>query len=134
LVGEHEAWLERLDRDRDNVRAALDWARSAGAANVELRLAGALWRFWYLRGYLREGRARLEGALERGAAEPAELRLKALRGAAGLALRQADHEHALAPLTAAVALCRRLGHPSDLARTPANLANAAPSPAHPPAA
>jgi hypothetical protein len=125
LVGEQETWLERLDRDRDNFRAALEWARSAGAASVELRLAGALWRFWYLRGHLREGRARLEGALERGAGEPAGLRLEALRGAAGLALRQADHGRARALLAEAVELCGQLGDRPELARTLGNLGNAA---------
>ena len=125
LVGEQETWLERLHRDRDNLRAALEWAGSAGAASVELRLAAALWRFWYLRGHLREGRARLESALERGAGEPAELRVEALRGSAGLALRQADHERALVLLAEAVELCRQLGDRSELARTLGNLGNAA---------
>jgi len=52
-------WLDRLDRESANVRAALRWARGGGARDTGLRLAGALWRFWFLRGHLREGRALL---------------------------------------------------------------------------
>src|SRR5262249_21225777 len=54
-----EDWLARLEDDHANLRAALAWAGQAGALDVELRLVGALARFWELR-YLREGRAHLE--------------------------------------------------------------------------
>jgi predicted ATPase len=56
-------WLERLDVDQDNIRAALAWATSAGEVELALRLAGALVRFWSTRGLMREGRARLAEAL-----------------------------------------------------------------------
>jgi len=52
---EQVMWLERLESDLDNVRAALAWSVSAGAAELGLHLAGALWRFWLLRGYITEG-------------------------------------------------------------------------------
>jgi len=49
-------WVERLERENDNLRAGLEWAVETREAALGLRLAGALWRFWYARGYLSEGR------------------------------------------------------------------------------
>jgi tetratricopeptide (TPR) repeat protein len=58
------AWLDVLDREHDNLRAALGWARDTGDHDTLLRLAGALALFWYYRGYLNEGRSWLDQALE----------------------------------------------------------------------
>ena len=52
-------WLDRLDEENDNIRAAVAWAVAAGEVELALRLAGALVRFWSTRGLMREGRARL---------------------------------------------------------------------------
>ena len=57
-------WLDRLDEEHDNLRAALQRAQTGGDASTGLRLAAYLWRFWLLRGYLSEGLARLKAALE----------------------------------------------------------------------
>jgi predicted ATPase len=55
LVGaEQVAWSERLAREQDNVRAALEWAVERGEAGLGLRLAGALWWFLLLHPYLGE--------------------------------------------------------------------------------
>jgi predicted ATPase/DNA-binding SARP family transcriptional activator len=81
-------WLDRLELDYGNLRAALAWAdREDGATQV--RIAAALFDFWYNRSYFEEGRAWLERALAHGgAATP--LRAKALHSAGYLALAQGD--------------------------------------------
>jgi len=106
LVGpEQGRWLARLAAEHDNLRAALRWAMERGGSTSDLpqsiteglRLAGALWRFWYTRGHLSEGRAWLERLLEKansaGILAP-EAQAKALRGSAVLATSQGDHEAA----------------------------------------
>src|SRR5262249_54160565 len=55
-----EVRLDRLETEYDNLRAALEWSRVRRESDAVLRLAAALGRFWYRRGYWREGRAWLE--------------------------------------------------------------------------
>ena len=85
---EQVAWLDRLEDEHDNLRAALDGAleaRSPGEEGQEsdagLRLASALWWFWYLRLYRREGLEWLQRALVGSTGEPTPARAKALLGA-----------------------------------------------------
>ncbi|MFL5731579.1 MAG: ATP-binding protein, partial [Chloroflexia bacterium] len=56
-------WLERLEREHDNLRAVLYWAREHGEVLTGLQLGGALWRFWYVRGYYSEGSEHLASVL-----------------------------------------------------------------------
>ena len=66
LLGPQQlSWLERLDAERDNLRAALTWATEENEADVGLRMGAALWRYWQLRGSDSEGRERLERLLAR---------------------------------------------------------------------
>ncbi len=74
-TGDRDRWFDRLEADHDNLRAALARARAAGGAELEVRLAGALWRFWAARGYVSEGRRRLEESLERSPATPLGARI-----------------------------------------------------------
>ena len=83
--GSPGAWLDRLEVEQDNVRAALDRLVAAGESQLELLLAGALSRFWVMRGHLEEGRRRLEAALAADQS-PTAARAKALNGAAVMAL------------------------------------------------
>lgn len=109
---EQQSWLDRLEREHDNLRAALAWSleRSDEVASG-LRLAGALGTtYWWMRGYLAEGRRWLRRLLDAApAAVPAEARVKALRAAAGIALGQADYPAARALHEEGLAIARVLG-------------------------
>jgi predicted ATPase/DNA-binding SARP family transcriptional activator len=93
-VPEQAAWLARMDAERDNFREALAWSLDTREASLGLRLAAALWEFWWVRGYLAEGRGWLDEALVRGRTAPPELRARALHAAGSLATRQGDYEAA----------------------------------------
>ena len=101
-------WLDRLEAEPDNLRAAIGWSLGRGDPEVALRLVAALWWFWYKRGHLTEGRRWLEEALERSPT-PAPARAEALNGAGVLARNQADYDPARARLTESLALQRELG-------------------------
>lgn len=65
LAGNHQAeWLDRLEAEHDNLRAALSWALACGEVEPGLRLSAALGFFWNMRGYVSEGREWLARALE----------------------------------------------------------------------
>jgi tetratricopeptide (TPR) repeat protein len=89
---DQEMWFERLELEHDNMRAALSWAIKRGEGELGLRLAGALWRFWWAQGYFDEGRRRLEEVLAKG--DGATTRIKALDGVAWLANEQGDLDRA----------------------------------------
>jgi predicted ATPase/class 3 adenylate cyclase len=92
---EEATWLERLDEEHDNMRAALSWTLQSEEVELGLRLAGALWQFWDMRGYYGEGRRWLEEALAKdGRASGA--RAKALEGVGWLADLQGDIDRAVA--------------------------------------
>jgi len=56
-------WLDRLERDHDNLRASLETFESGGKTQRALELGGSLWEFWCLRGHPTEGWQRLEHLL-----------------------------------------------------------------------
>ena len=110
-------WLDRSETDHDNLRAAFAWAVERREGEVAQRLSGALWRFWQMRGHLREGREKVEMALAvaGGNARPAEL--AAHEAAGGLAYWQADMSAAEDHYLAALELAREHGRsPSDRQR------------------
>jgi predicted ATPase/DNA-binding SARP family transcriptional activator len=109
--------LERLEQQHDNLRAALKWSKEQqNGAEAELRLAGALGRFWYLRGYWSEGRGWLEGALARTkAGDRSAEQAKALSGAGGFAWLQGDSATAIAQLEESASIRRELGDKWSLA-------------------
>ncbi|MHB8647673.1 MAG: ATP-binding protein [Thermomicrobiales bacterium] len=113
--GEQRLWFTWLEAEHDNLRAALAWARDTGEIEIGLRLAGALARFWYIRGYQREGGAWLADLLARGVESSPYARAKALYGAALLAYVRTDFSHALDLLGTSVALWREIGDQRGLA-------------------
>jgi predicted ATPase/DNA-binding SARP family transcriptional activator len=108
LGGSPGEWLNWLEREHDNFRAALDRLETLGESELALRLAAALWRFWYQRGHLAEGRRRLERVL-RTDDRPTAARAKALNGAAVMAVNTGDTETAKLRAEEALALHRTLG-------------------------
>jgi predicted ATPase/class 3 adenylate cyclase len=101
-------WAGRLEREHDNLRAALDWGEAVGESELVLRLAGAASRFWYLKSHLLEGQRRLERAL-RADQRGTPVRGKALNGAAVMALNIGDTATARQRAEDALALHRTLG-------------------------
>jgi predicted ATPase/DNA-binding CsgD family transcriptional regulator/transcriptional regulator with XRE-family HTH domain len=120
LAGQHlqgplqVVWLERLDRERDNVRAALHWVLAENDGETLLRLVVPMVPFWEVRGYLVEGRGWLERALATDAA-PLELRMRALLGVGRMALFQADLDTALAYFEQSRTLAQQLDHRGGMA-------------------
>jgi predicted ATPase len=111
-------WVDRLEREHDNLRAALDWLEAEHETESLQRLAGALARFWLMRGHAREGGERLKRTLA-GDDSPAPARLKALNGAALLGWTQGDHA------TEALALAEALDDRAGAAQAKLALAGAA---------
>ncbi len=141
LTGPAQAqWLARLEREHDNLRSALRWASETEEIERGLRLARAIWRFWWVRGYLVEGRGWIEGLLDHDAraweevdggpggvpgAPSAAVRAKALNGDGGLAFGQGDYAQATALYEESLALRRELGDARGAAVALHNLANVA---------
>ena len=124
LVGPEQArWLERLETEHDNLRAAQETLReSEPDAEKRLRIAAALWRFWLIRGHLSEGKAILDAALlQSQAAEPTELRAVALNGAAILATELGDLNGAMALMAEALAIREQRGDAPKIAITRSNM-------------
>jgi predicted ATPase/DNA-binding XRE family transcriptional regulator len=105
---EQKKWLDRLDREHDNLRAALNWAFESGHGEYAQRLAGAVWRFWSMRSYFVEGREWLTKVLETWP-QNTSWRLKVGLGAGGLAQSQSDYVRARLHLEESLRGARELG-------------------------
>ena len=116
LGSERKAQLDRLARDHDNLRAALDWCISGPRTELALRLASAMWRFWQMRGHLHEGRSRIEAVLDLPGVDkhPAAHR-RALEAAGGIAYWQADMHAAQAWYDDCLVLTRATGDKNAIA-------------------
>jgi tetratricopeptide (TPR) repeat protein len=102
-------WLDRLEREHDNLRLALGWLWQRGAGRELLDMAGALWWFWYYRSHLSEGRSWLERALATGEPRAGPARAKGLMGLGTIAHFAGDDEAAVAAVAQGLALWRETG-------------------------
>jgi predicted ATPase/class 3 adenylate cyclase len=87
-------WLERLEAEHANMRVAFSWALERKEGEVALRLGGALWLFWFVRGYQSEGRRWLQEALAMDRHVSPDSRAMALAGAGKLAYEQGELDRA----------------------------------------
>src|SRR5258708_23541618 len=99
LAGPEQAtWLDRLEREHENLRMALECSRERGEAEHDmekaLRFGGVLRRFWLVHGHLSEGRSFLERALAGSEGVRTPARAKALNAAANIALNQGEVDRA----------------------------------------
>ena len=124
---EQGSWLNRLERDHDNLRAALTFSHDrADGGEAGLRLAGSLWKFWYMRGYFSEGRGFLERALARSGDIDPVLRAKALRRLGTLTEAQ-DHTTAVSYYEEGLSIYKSLNDDFGIALTLNSLGNIASS-------
>jgi predicted ATPase len=120
-------WLDRLERDHDNLRAGLEWSRAqTSSADLSLRLAASLALFWEYRGHFTEARQRLSAALSGpGAVELTDLRAEVLGVASVTAFHQGDYT-AMPPLDhERLELYTRTGNKRGMASALTQLARAA---------
>lgn len=108
LSQEQATWLDRMEREHDNVRAVLTWLLDTGEAALAAQVGASIWHFWLYRGYLTEGRRWLARALDL-VPERAALRASALRAAGLLALYQNDLAAAKAALSESLDIWRECG-------------------------
>jgi tetratricopeptide (TPR) repeat protein len=118
-------WLDLLETENDNLRAALSWTIERGHDEVGLRLSVALQRFWSVRGYLDEGRRWLETALSACPSLEPFMRAQGLHGIGRMALEQGDRTLADRVLQESLALRRGLGDKGGMAASLQGLAEVA---------
>ncbi len=110
---EEALWMERLERDLDNLRAAMDWLLADGRQTQQmdraLRLGNALGRFWVAHGYFREGWTFLEQALTYHSSASTRVQARALSMASELTSYLDDLELSAHLLEQSLALFQELG-------------------------
>lgn len=102
------AWLDRLEAEHQNIRTAIDWYSRHQPCEA-LRLGAAMSRFWGVRGHFTEGRQRLRALLD-ACQDATSARVKALNGAASLAIDQGDHADARDLADDSIRLSQKLGY------------------------
>jgi predicted ATPase/class 3 adenylate cyclase len=115
-TGDQLLWFSRLERDHDNLRAALDSSMASGDAETALRLGGALGWFWYAHGHALEGCARLTDLLARTENAPSELRARPMYALGVLFDQRGEPERAVELVERSLADFREHGEQELLAR------------------
>jgi len=118
LRPDQSLWLDKIEADHDNFRAALNWCNiTEGMAELNLLLASSLELFWGLRGYLLEGREHLSAALSRpGNMNRTLMRADALSAAGHLAYSQGDYPEVRILLEESLSIYQELGSIGDHGR------------------
>ena len=121
---DQRAFLDRLERDHDNLRAALEWAVGRPEPELAVGIGVALWRFWQQRGYLNEARTRLETIHAQDWPLDPRTRGRLLEALGGVAYWQADEsgQPATERYDQALALWRELGDKREIANALYNAA------------
>jgi predicted ATPase/class 3 adenylate cyclase len=125
---EQVAWLQRLEADHDNLRAALRWSLDCDETEAALRLGSALALFWDTHGYVREGREWLDELLARARERPTptvtarRALAKVLDAASRTRARWSEFPQATEFLTQGLAVWRELGDKRGIAEALNNLA------------
>jgi predicted ATPase/class 3 adenylate cyclase/DNA-binding CsgD family transcriptional regulator len=117
LFSAEQQELVRLEREHDNLRAALRWLLERKEGEKALQLSGTLWVFWEMRGYWSEGRQWLEKAFSTGEKGATPVRAEAMNGLAMLALGQGDFVGAEEVFRESLAVFRELGNKQGIADT-----------------
>jgi predicted ATPase/DNA-binding SARP family transcriptional activator len=121
---ERGPWLDQLEQELDNLRTALRWAIDHGRAELGMRLAAALWRFWQIRAHMSEGRQILAELLDVDVDVDPAIRARALSAAGSLAYWQNDGPACLPLYEASLEIRRRLGDPAEVASSLYDLGHA----------
>ncbi len=134
LALETEPWLRareqatalaRLRAEHDNLRAALEFLGTGADRVGEARLAGTLWYFWYVAGYLEEGKQQLTAALARAAHAPPDMRAPLHDGLSTIEVVSGDPDEALRHAVESLRIRRSIDDPPGLLRSLLNRAIAA---------
>jgi len=108
-------WIDRLEREHDNLRAALEWATARPESEVAARMGFALWRFWQQRGYLNEARIRFEAMAAQDWDLDPVCAARFAEGFGGVAYWQADHPTADRWYREALRIWREIGDKREIA-------------------
>ena len=107
MQGPHQVeWLERMEAENDNLRAALAWALKDRRHDIAARLGWRMWLFWWLHGYHQEGRRSMESLLAQN--PEGTDRTMALAAAGNMALVEGDHVAAQAYFREGIVLSRQI--------------------------
>ena len=109
-------WLDRIELEHDNIRAAFAYVDSSGELERELRLAASMRYFWRVRGYVEEGRRRLERAVELSPGSEDALRARTLGEAGVMAFAATECERSRALWLEALPLFERLDDRREVGR------------------
>jgi len=118
FAAQEHAWLNRLEREHDNLRTTMSWLlehrEARKSLEMALRLGAALWWFWLNRGHRNEGWGLLERALEGSEGVAVPIRATALWAAGNLAAYLGHVEQGEVLCQQSVALFRQIGDPEGM--------------------